>query len=82
MNKEIFDIDPFIGCPFDNSEMEIVTEFGDLKVGATYSFVHNKEEKTGEIFAIGKNAKYLDGTPFTALIVRCNGYGYFTSVTI
>ncbi len=80
MDKSIFRTDLFIGCPFDDSEMELVESHGNLKLGCSHTFTHADNELTGEVVAIGKNAKYLDGTPFTALIILVNGYHYQTKV--
>lgn len=77
MGLAIFGYDPIIGCPFDNSAMNIVDEVGAYKVGRRVTFRGPNKLGTmefptirGKIIAIGNNAKYLNGKPFVALAVQ------------
>ena len=77
MGAAIFGYDPIIGCPFDDSVMKIVEEVGPYKVGKRVTFRGPNKLGTmvfptirGRIIAIGDNAKYLNGEPFTALAVQ------------
>lgn len=77
MEKKIFDFDPFIGCPFDRSEMTMVQSHGQISVGKMATFrgpniigtMHHPQVK-GEVIAIGENAKYCNGQPFVAFAIR------------
>ena len=77
MGAAIFGYDPVIGCPFDDTEMKIVEEVGAYKVGGRVPFRGRNQLGTmefpavrGRIIAIGDNAKYGNGEPFTALAVQ------------
>ncbi len=77
ITPEIFDRDPFIACPFDRSEMRIVTESGEVRTGALVAFHHvGPGLFFGTVRAIGENAKYEDGDAFTALVIESDGSSY------
>ncbi len=63
---------PFANCPFDSSRIEIVrADPQGNEVGDTVHFLHtNARYLTGEIAAIGMNARDADGIPFTAVLVK------------
>jgi hypothetical protein len=80
MGKAVFAFDPFIGCPFDDSELVMVENHDSRSVGERVKFkgpnklgtrVH--PIKNGKIVAIGANAKYLNGERFTAFAVQSAG---------
>lgn len=89
MDKGIFNTDTFLDCPFDNSELILIENHGDFSIGDKVQFYGlnkigstEKEIHTGTIFAIGENAKYLDGTYFTAVIVKVGPeFGYLKNIT-
>lgn len=77
MDKRIFQFDPLIGCPFDDSEMKMVNSWGGFFVGDQVKFscppkpgARPRYRIQGKVVAIGDNAKFLDGDPFTAFAVR------------
>jgi hypothetical protein len=65
-----FDFDPFLGCPFDRSEMRIVRSADGFAVGDRVEFEHGKNALPGTIVALGENAMYGDGSSFTAVLIR------------
>lgn len=69
-NTNNFYFDPFIGCPFDTSELTLVDEVDGYK--RKQSVILNKlgTDIPGTLYAIGVNAKYLDGNKFTAVIIK------------
>lgn len=80
MGKSIFGYDPIIGCPFDDSALEMVDNWRGFSIGDTVEFLGHNELGTthhplirGEVIAIGENAKYWDGEPFVAFAVRVKG---------
>lgn len=79
-DKSIFGFDPIIGCPFDDSEMQMVEEWRGFRVGMQVAFrklpMHIFQ---GEVVAIGQNAKYLNGTSFTAFAVKIENVIHFTT---
>lgn len=84
MGTSIFGYDPLIGCPFDDAEMVMVKEDSGFKIGAWVTFRGPNRIWTtifptirGRIIAIGKNAKYLNGEPFTALAIQVGSGIYF-----
>ncbi len=75
---DIFSTDPFIGAPFDISEMNTVEKWKGFCLGDTVEFnighskpgdIHNRWIQ-GEIIAIGENAKYTNGDLFVAIAVQ------------
>ncbi len=83
MGKAIFGYDPIIGCPFDDADMRLVEAEGALRLGERVTFKGPNKLGTmtfpirhGRIIAIGAQAKYLNGDPFTALAVQV-GSGVF-----
>ncbi len=83
-NAQVFNADPFIGCPFDSSDMQLVETHGRHSVGGPAKFeglndigTRNHPVLEGEILAIGENAKYLDGQPFTAFAIKVDDRVYF-----
>lgn len=84
MGAAIFGYDPLLGCPFDDSEMKIVEESNGFRLGSWVTFRGPNHLGTmvfptirGRIIAIGENAKYLNGDPFTALAVQVGSGIYF-----
>ena len=81
MDKSIFGYDPDIGCPFDDSEMEMVESWKGFSVGDTVEFRQDPDYMgtcynpwiRGIVIAIGVNAKFLDGDPFVAFSLRVEG---------
>ncbi len=83
MGKSIFH-QPIIGCPFDDSDMTMVNAEGGISLGQCVSFLGPNKLGTmifprirGKVIAIGKNAKYLNGDPFTALIIHAGRKVFF-----
>lgn len=77
MNKDVFKSDPFLGFTFDASELVRVNNYEGYTVGDKVSFLGlckigstEREVITGELIAIGINAKYADGTKFVAVIIE------------
>jgi hypothetical protein len=62
--------DPFLGCPFDQSEMYLAETAGFRRLGDHVEFRERQETVRGVIIAIGENAKHEDGCPFTALAIK------------
>ncbi len=86
MGTAIFGFDPIIGCPFDDSEMEMVESDGRRKIGDHYFFLGPNRLGTmefpvvrGRIIAIGEGAKYLNGECFTALAIQVGASIVFKS---
>lgn len=74
MEKQVFAGDPFIGCPFDDSKMQMVESWKGLSLGDLVEFEGLNDRGIvwlqGEIIAIGENARYLNGCPFVAFAIR------------
>lgn len=86
LGAAIFGYDPLIGCPFDDSEMEMVEASGTCRVGERYAFLGPNRLGTmefpvvrGRIIAVGHNAKYLNGDRFTALAIQVGASIVFKS---
>lgn len=84
MDKNIFAYDPLIGCPFDDSEMQMVESWKGFSVGTMVEFLGPNDIGTtrhlrirGIISAIGENAKYFDGKPFVAFAIQVKDGIYF-----
>jgi hypothetical protein len=84
MDKNVFGYDPIIGCPFDDSAMAMVESWKGFTVGTVVEFRGQNKLGTmaqplvqGEIIAIGENAKYLNGDPFTAFMIRTGNTVHF-----
>lgn len=74
----IFGFDLAIGCPFDDSQMELVEEWNGFKVGMKVGIPKFPcGILRGEIIAIGDKAKYLKGEPFVAFAVKTVDTIYF-----
>jgi hypothetical protein len=76
VDKTAFNADPFIGCPFDSSDIELVQDGRGLSVGQQVEFQTPSGWKLGTVAFIGANAKYCDGTSFTAFVVRRRGVNH------
>ena len=70
-SKRAFNTDPFIGCPFDSSELKLVESAEGISIGQRVSFRDIGEVRLfGVVQAIGAGAKYGDGTTFTAVLIN------------
>jgi hypothetical protein len=76
----LFNYDPFIGCPFDNSQLALTDECAGFKVGDKVSFLtldlDEVSKVKGKIVAIGKNAKSKSGI-FTIVAIQSGSRLFF-----
>lgn len=84
MGCAIFGYDPIIGCPFDDSEMKMVESHENFTIGTKVCFRGPNKLGTmdfprvkGKIIAIGENAKYSNGEPFTVLAIQVGSKIFF-----